>query len=61
MTLKGYFLKDSFDACRALDYLANAIPCFVSTIKMYRGSIYVEIECRNEDVPTIERVLAPYV
>ena len=48
-------------AARAIDYLANAIPCFIRETLITRDGLTVTIEARNEDLATVERVLAPYV
>ena len=61
MTIKCYFLENSDSAARAVDYLANAIPCFIRETLITREGLTVTIEARNEDIATVERVLAPYV
>ena len=61
MTTKCYFLENSDSAARAVDYLANAIPCFIRETLITRDGLTVTIEARNEDLATVERVLAPYV
>lgn len=61
MTTKCYYLTNS-DACaRAVDYLANVIPCFIRETLITKEGLTVTIEARNEDLATVERVLAPYV
>ena len=61
MTIKCYFLDNSAAAVLAVDYLANAIPCFIRETLITREELTVTIEARNEDLATVERVLAPYV
>lgn len=62
MTTKCYFLDNSNAAARAVDYLANLIPCFIRGLFVAKdGSLTVTIEARNEDLATVERILAPYV
>lgn len=61
MTIKCYFLENSDSCARAIDYLANAIPCFISEILITCEGLTVTIKARNEDLATVERVLAPYV
>lgn len=61
MTTKCYFLENSDSAARAVDYLANVIPCFIREILLTKEGLTVTIECRDYDLATVERVLAPYV
>lgn len=61
MTTKCYFLDNS-DACaRAIDYIANAIPCFIREFFIDKNNITLTIECRDADLAFVERTLAPYV
>ena len=48
-------MGDAFVA--AMERLEEAIPCFLELVDI--DTIY--IECRLEDVKTVERYLAPYV
>lgn len=61
MTTKCYYLDNTDAAARAVDYLANAIPCFIRETLITKDGLTVTIEARNEDLATVERVLAPYV
>lgn len=62
MTTKSYFLNNSDAAARAVDYLANLIPCFIRELFVTKaGYLTVTIEARNEDLATVEAILAPYV
>lgn len=62
MTTKCYFLNNSDAAARAVDYLANLIPCFIRELLVTKdGFLTVTIEARNEDIVTVETILAPYV
>lgn len=62
MITKCYFIENSDSAMRAVDYLANVIPCFIRELFVTTADFAtVTIECRTEDVVTVERVLAPYV
>ena len=61
MTTKCYFLDNSDAAARAVDYLAKVIPCFIRELFITKDGLTVTIEARNEDLATVERVLAPYV
>ena len=62
MTTKCYFLNNTDAAARAVDYLANLIPCFIRELLITKdGFLTVTIEARDADLPTVERILAPYV
>lgn len=61
MTTKCYFLDNTDAAARAVDYLANLIPCFIRDLLVTKEGLTVTIECRDADLPTVERILAPYV
>ena len=61
MATKCYFLENSDSSTRAVDYLANAIPCFIRETLITKDGLTVTIECRDADLATVERVLAPYV
>lgn len=61
MTIKCYFLDNSFSAARAVDYLANLLPCFIRELLTTKEGLTVTLEVRNEDLATVERILAPYV
>ena len=59
MTNRTYYVEDAMsDAFVAtMEKLEEAIPCFLELV--HRDTIFVE--CRLEDVKTVERYLAPYV
>lgn len=61
MTTKCYFLDNSDAAARAVDYLINLIPCFIRELLLTKEGLTVTIEARDEDIRTVERILAPYV
>lgn len=61
MTTKCYFLDNTDAAARAVDYLANLIPCFIHELLVTKEGLTVTIEARDEDIRTVERILAPYV
>ena len=61
MTTKCYFLDNTNAAARAVDYLANLIPCFIRELLVTKEGLTVTIECRDADLSTVERILAPYV
>ena len=61
MTTKCYFLDNTDAAARAVDYLVNLIPCFIRELLVTKEGLTVTIEARDEDIRTVERILAPYV
>lgn len=61
MTTKCYFLENSDSCARAIDHIANAIPCFIHELLITNDGIIVTIECRDYDLAFVERTLAPYV
>lgn len=61
MTTKCYFLDNTNAAARAVDYLANLIPCFIRELLVTKEGLTVTIEARDADLSTVERILAPYV
>lgn len=61
MTTKCYFLDNTDAAARAVDYLANLIPCFIRELLVTKEGLTVTIEARDADLSTVERILAPYV
>lgn len=59
MTNRTYYVEDAMSDAfvTAMERLEETIPCFLELIDI--DTIY--IECRLEDVVTVERYLAPYV
>lgn len=59
MTNRTYYVEDAMSDAfvAAMERLEETIPCFLELIDI--DTIY--IECRLEDVVTVERYLAPYV
>ena len=59
MTNRIYYVKDAMSDAFivAMEKLEEVIPCFLELIDI--DTVYVE--CRLEDVETVERFLAPYV
>lgn len=59
MTNRTYYVEDAMSDAfvTAMERLEEAIPCFLELVDI--DTIYVE--CRLEDVGTVERFLAPYV
>lgn len=59
MITKVYYVEDPADGnfCHAMEYLEMKIPCFIELIDL--NTVYVE--CREEDLKTVEKMFAPYV
>ena len=50
-----------FDAESAIEYLEDAIPCFIECEPVEMNYMEVSITCRNEDVAFVEKAVAPLV
>lgn len=57
-----YLIGNTPEALQACHDVEMAIPCFTfRTYRSDRTSFEYEIQCREEDLPFVERVLAPHV
>lgn len=56
MIKKSYYLTLDDETCTALTAIAERIPCFI-----WEQDGETVIECRDEDVAFVERMLAPVV
>lgn len=62
MKTKVYLLENSTEALRACLTVEKTIPCFTSrTYSSDRTYFEYEIQCREQDLPFVERTLAPHV
>ena len=61
MTTKTYYIENTPELDDALTIIAQSVPCFFSLEPVEMNFYEVEIEARNEDISTIERILAPLV
>jgi hypothetical protein len=61
MTTKGYLLETSLAAWQAVERVVMDFPCFLRKAVCGDSYIELEIQCRDEDLPAIERRLAPFV
>lgn len=61
MTTKTYYIENTPALDDALTTIAQKVPCFFSLSPVEMNFYEVEIEARNEDISTIERILAPLV
>ena len=59
MTNRTYYVEDAMSDAfiTAMERLEEAIPCFLELVDI--DTVY--IECRLEDVKTVEHYLTPYV
>lgn len=61
MTKKVYYTEKLASLASAIEYIENAIPCFIHLIPVEMGYMEVSISCRNEDVAFVENAVAPLV
>lgn len=61
MTTKCYYLDFCPEVSNAIACLYKSSFCLVRKIELAIWGIAITIEARNEDLATVERVLAPYV
>jgi hypothetical protein len=71
MEHKCYILQYSKDLHFAIDKLVSAIPCFCRGLKVKDGKIIFDkkegdffefdIICRQENLPFVQKILAPFV
>lgn len=62
MKKKVYILEPTNEALNTCAEIINRIPCF--SLREYspsRETLEFTIECREQDLPFVERMLAPYV
>jgi hypothetical protein len=53
-----YNVNDSMEVSYVLYNLSEIIPCFIN---FNYKTLEVTVNCREEDAPTVERMLAAYV
>lgn len=61
MTKKVYYIKYTNEAQEAIERVTNELPTFVEVEAVEMNFVRVEIDCRIEDVKTIERILEAVV
>ena len=61
MTTKCYYIEDTITTAEIIKALEMAIPCFTQFDMLDDGYIEFCITCREADVQTVERYLAPIV
>lgn len=61
MTTKCYLIDCNDYNLAVITNLEMAIPCFISLDIYDDGNIEFTIVCRNEDIPFVEKTLAPII
>ena len=61
MVNKCYLLNNDDATIAAVSRIINRIPCFIDTKAVGSNRFELYIQCRAEDIGSVERVLAPYV
>ena len=61
MTKKVYYIEYTNEAEKAIERVTNELPTFVEVEAVEMNFVRVEIDCRIEDVKTIERILEAVV
>lgn len=61
MTKKVYYIENTNILDMALSILTYDIPCFIDREFIEMNYSIISILCRAEDLPAVERVLAPLV
>lgn len=61
MTEKTYYIENCTELEDALEQIEQNFPCFVDRETIEMNYLRVTINAREEDIASIERVLAPLV
>ncbi len=61
MTNKTYYIENTAELDNALELIENTFPCFVERELIEMNYSQIDINAREEDIASIERVLAPLV
>lgn len=61
MVKKCYLLNNDDATITAVSRIINRIPCFIDAKAVSSNRFELYIQCRAEDICSVERVLAPYV
>lgn len=59
MTKKTYYIENSIELEAAIDKIRDTFMCFITREFIEMNYSEVEINARNEDIASIERILAP--
>ena len=58
-TRKAWFIENSLELTNTLEKIKETFPCWVDRDLIEMDMSYVKVEARVEDIPAIERMLAP--
>ena len=61
MTNKVYYIENSPELDEVIEKIENQFPCFLNRETIEMNYSIVEISARNEDIASIENILAPLV
>ena len=61
MTNKTYYIENSAELDEVLEQIEETFPCFVERELIEMNYSEVDINAREEDIASIERLLAPLV
>lgn len=61
MTKKVYYLPFCDEVNERIDKIINDLICFVETKIIEMNYLQVTIKCRNEDLKTVEKILADVI
>lgn len=61
MVTKCYLLNSDKQVLKAISKICDRVPCFIDAKSVSENRFEFTIKCRQEDVATVERILAPFV
>ena len=61
MTEKTYYIENTTELDNALKLIEDTFPCFIKREYIEMNYSQIDIKAREEDIVSIERVLAPLV
>ena len=61
MTEKTYYIENTTELDNALKLIEDTFPCFIEREYIEMNYSQIDIKAREEDIVSIERVLAPLV
>jgi len=59
MAKKSWYIENSLNLTDTLEKIKAEFSCFVDRQLIEMDMSYVQVEAREEDIPAIERMLAP--
>lgn len=61
MTTKIYYIENTIELDKVLNEIIDTYPCFVDRTPIEMNYSEIAINAREEDIASIERLLAPLV